>query len=82
MFKEYSGSSLEVQWLRLCISTAGGMGLIPGQGTKIPRALLHGQKPQIRKKKKALYALYMERRQREIELWYRSNVALATPRTL
>ena len=27
-----------VQWLRLCASTAGGMGLIPGQGTKIPHA--------------------------------------------
>ena len=23
-----------VQWLRLCTSTAGGKGLIPGQGTK------------------------------------------------
>ena len=27
-----------VQWLRLCISSAGGVGLIPGQGTKIPDA--------------------------------------------
>ena len=26
--------SLEVQWLRLHASNAGGMGLIPGQGTK------------------------------------------------
>ena len=25
-----------VQWLRLHASTAGGMGLIPGQGTKMP----------------------------------------------
>ena len=32
-----------VQWLRLCASTAGGMGLIPGQGTmnKIPNAKWH-----------------------------------------
>ena len=31
-----SRTSLVVQWLRLCTSTAGGEGLIPGQGTKIP----------------------------------------------
>ena len=30
------GTSLAVQWLRLRASTAGGTGLIPGQGTKIP----------------------------------------------
>ena len=30
------GTCLVVQWLRLCTSTAGGMGSIPGQGTKIP----------------------------------------------
>ena len=29
------GTSLEVQWLRLCTSTAGGVGSIPDQGTKI-----------------------------------------------
>ena len=28
------GTSLAVQWLRICASTAGGTGLIPGQGTK------------------------------------------------
>ena len=32
------GTSLVVQWLGLRASTAGGMGLIPGQGTKIPYA--------------------------------------------
>ena len=31
-------TSLAVQRLRLHASTAGGMGLIPGQGTKIPHA--------------------------------------------
>ena len=31
-----------VQWLRLHACTAGGMGLIPGQGTKILHALQHG----------------------------------------
>jgi len=32
------GTSLGVQWLRLHASTAGGVGSIPGQGTKIPYA--------------------------------------------
>ena len=38
------GTSLAVQWLRLCASTAGGMGLIPGWGTKMSHATWHGQK--------------------------------------
>ena len=29
-----TGTALVVQWLRLCTSTAGGMGLRPGWGTK------------------------------------------------
>ena len=33
-----------VQWLRLHASTAGGLGSIPGQGTKILQALWHGKK--------------------------------------
>ena len=32
------GTSLDVQWLRLCASTAEDMGLIPGQETKISHA--------------------------------------------
>ena len=31
-------------WLRFHASTAEGMGLTPGQGTKIPHATQHGQK--------------------------------------
>ena len=38
------GTSLVVQWLRLCTSIAGGMGTNPGQGTKIPHASRYGQK--------------------------------------
>ena len=38
------GMSLMVQWLGLCASTAGGVGSIPGQGTKILKAMQHGQK--------------------------------------
>ena len=38
------GTSLVVQWLRLCAPNAGGVGSIPGKGTKIPHATQHGQK--------------------------------------
>ena len=31
------------QWLRLCATTAGGVGSIPGQGTKIPYASWHSK---------------------------------------
>ena len=34
--EEQRGTSLAVQWLRLSISDAGGMGSIPGWGSKIP----------------------------------------------
>ena len=37
------GTSLVVQWLRLCASTSGGAELIPGGGTKIPHATGHSQ---------------------------------------
>ena len=33
-----------VQWVRLCASTAGGMGSIPVWGTKTPHATPHGWK--------------------------------------
>ena len=33
-----------VQWLGLCASSAGGLGSIPGQGTRILQATWHGQK--------------------------------------
>ena len=38
------GNSLAVQWLGLRTSIAGGMGSIPGCGTKIPQAAWCGQK--------------------------------------
>ena len=37
------GTSLVVQWLRTHTSTAGGMGSISGQGTKVPHAAGFGQ---------------------------------------
>ena len=33
------GTSLAIQWLRLRASNAEIVGLIPGQGTKIPQAM-------------------------------------------
>ena len=33
-FKLFRGTSLAVQWLRLCASSEGGSGSIPGQGTR------------------------------------------------
>ena len=33
-----------VQWLGLCTSTAGGIGLIPGQGIKILQVTWYSQK--------------------------------------
>ena len=47
IYKSYWGTSLAVQWLRLCASNAGGIDSIPGQGTKIPHALRCGQKKVI-----------------------------------
>ena len=38
-----SGTPLAVQWLRLCTSTSGGTGSVPGCGTRILHASLCGQ---------------------------------------
>ena len=49
-----------VQWLRLSASNAsnaGGVGLTPGQGTKIPHAMQCGKK----KKKKITFIPYVQR---------------------
>ena len=51
------GTSLAVQWLRLCASTAGGVGSIPGWGTKIPHAVCHGQTMKINKVRIVKYFL-------------------------
>ena len=41
--KNTPGTSLVVQWLRLWASTAGDLGSLPGQGTKIPMLAQHSQ---------------------------------------
>ena len=46
------GTSLVVQWLRLHASTTGGMGLIPGWGTKIPHAMQCGKKKKVQQELK------------------------------
>ena len=48
-----SGTSLEAHWLGLQASTAGAVGLIPGQGTKAPYAVEHGQKIVLTRKELA-----------------------------
>lgn len=35
ILKRFIGNSLAVQWLGLCTSSAGGLGLLPGWGTNI-----------------------------------------------
>ena len=47
----FTGTSLTVQWLGLHVSTAGIIGSIPGQGTKIPQAAQCHQKKKKKKKK-------------------------------
>ena len=42
--KKIQGTSLVGQWLRVRDSIAVGEGSIPGQGTKIPHVVGHGQK--------------------------------------
>ena len=39
-----------VQWLRLCVSSAGGTGLIPGWGNKNPQAVWLGPNKQTKAK--------------------------------
>ena len=54
------GTSLKVQWLRLCASNEEGAGLIPGQGTKIPQATGHSQKTPKKTEFKIQQDLYLE----------------------
>ena len=47
----HKGTSLAVQWLRLCTSIAGSTGLITGQGNKIPHARSVAKKKKKKKEK-------------------------------
>ena len=44
IFKIFPGTSLVVQWLRLCAPNAGATGLIPGRESKVPHAAQRSQK--------------------------------------
>ena len=57
MVSKNAQSSLVVQWLRLHISNAGAVGLIPGWGTNIPPASQHKQK---KKKKKSFKEIQLK----------------------
>ena len=46
-----TGTSLLVQWLRLCAPNAGDLGSIPGQGTRSYMLQLRVCMPQLRKKR-------------------------------
>ena len=46
----YEGNFLEVKWLGLWASSAGGLGSIPGLGTKILQVVWHSQKKEKKKK--------------------------------
>ena len=54
-------TSLPVQWLRLYASIAGGVGFIPGQGTKI----LHTKWPNQKKKRREKYMWHNEPHSKE-----------------
>ena len=65
----FTGTSLVVQWLRFHSSTAGGTGLIPGPGTKIPHATWHGQKIIIIIFKKQAFIEWMDRWLHNLAPW-------------
>ena len=54
---QISGNSLEVQWLGLPALTAAGLGLIPGQETKIPQTTQRGQRKKCKVSKEILEKL-------------------------
>ena len=54
---------MEVQWLSLCTSTAGGPGLIPDQGTKILKATLYGQSLKKKKKGSKIHCTFAEKKE-------------------
>ena len=71
----YMGNSLAIQWLRLCISTVGGVGWIPGQGTKIPRVQWYSQKKTKKiDRNKLLLAIWLYR-----VTWKESNRSPVLP---
>lgn len=52
------GASLQVQWIRLHPLNAGGEGLIPDLGTRIPHAEWQGQKKEGKKNTQRLFSFH------------------------
>ena len=55
-----------VQWSRLCAFTAGGAGLIPGQGTKIPTCCGMVRKNKDTKEKKKKRQVFCDGKQKSL----------------
>ena len=51
LYTNIQGLPWRFQWLRLCSSTAEGVGFIPDWGTKIPHAMWHGQEQKTKQNK-------------------------------
>ena len=58
------GTSLVVQWLRLCSPNVGGTGSIPDQGTEI--LYVHGVTKKKKKKNVTLYSLVITRQSSQL----------------
>ena len=58
-------TSLAVQWLGLCASTAGGMDSITGQGTKMLPASWHGHNNNSKIKRITVFHLFKKR-----QVWF------------
>ena len=68
IYRNQLGTSLVVQWLGFCASTAGDIGLIPGRGTKIPHATWHVRKIEKKRKKLGCISIHNnELHEREIK---------------
>ena len=63
--KSRLGTSLSIQWLRLCAPTGAGMGSVPWWGTKVPHAMWHHQK----KKKRVVFENYFKIKT-VLDKWY------------
>ena len=61
VYERASGTSLVVQWLRFYATHAGGLGAIPGWGTKISHAAQQGPKLLNRRRKKEPPRKYIEK---------------------
>ena len=74
--KKERGTSLVVQWLRLCTYDPGYTGSIPDWGTKIPQASGHGKKKKKDKKKEE------EKEEEELDIRLRKTIVICNTSVL